>query len=268
MKPLAAFLFATLMISNGLAASPTVIIDTTFQEADADGRPLTATAPVDIGELPLRMPTDVDEQPSAATSPSQARVGKEDFGRLKPPYLILQAGENPTEPGAIADVGVYWDLQKLGLSEGHYEISWDMAASQTDKMGGAFRLNIRAQTPNFLAGIHPLAVPGGVLFLKNGQMAVTGNEKNGETAGPVLSPYQADELYHCVLRVDLDKRTWSCEINGDSLVQEQKLPAPFQEDAAAAITLSGMSFGSQRGMGCEADARFLLANVKVTRLAN
>ena len=266
MKPLATLFFATLTISSVLAESPTLVVDSTFQKADADGRPLTATAPFDSGELPLRMPTTVDESPGSASSPSQARVGKEVFGLLKPPYLILQTGEDSKEPGAIADVGVFWDLQKLALSEGRYEVSFDTAASQTDKTGGAFQIVFRSQAPNFLATVNPASRIGTVWFMKNGQMLVAGAGKGGE--GPALIPYQADELYHCVMRIDLDKRVWSCVINGEPLVEAQKMPDFLQEDATGPLSLSGIAFSSRRGMMAQPDARFLLANVKVIKLAN
>lgn len=264
MKPLAALIFGVLTISNSLAASPEIIIETVFEEADAVGRPLTTAAPSDIGELPLRMPTKVVEEESAGTSPSQARVGKEDFGLVKPPYLILQAGESPTEIGMLANVEVQWDLRKLDLFEGRYEISFDMAACQADKTGGAFRLVFGSKTPNFLAEIPPGALPGSIWFFR-AQMLVSGARNDGQ-GGPVVLPYQADEVYHCVLRVDLDKRMWSCEINGAPVVETQKMPDSFQQDAADALSLSGLSFGSQRGLAAQADARFILANVKVTKL--
>ena len=264
MKPLAAILIATMTISNCLAETQKVIVETQFTEADATGLPLAADAPADAGDLPLRMPTNVGEAPDAASSPSQARIGKEDFGRLKPPYLVLQVGQSLDSPSAIANVGVAWDLQKLSISGGRYEISFDVSACQNDKVGAIFSLNFQSQTPNFGAGINPNMRPGLIRFLGNGQMLICGTtqEGSGQTS------YEANEIKHCVLRIDLDKRIWSVEVNGESQFEGQKWPDYIQAAAAGDITLSGLSFGSERGLGCEPNSRFILANVKVIKLTN
>ena len=256
--------FLSLTFSGSLRAEQPVIVDTKFDKVDSGGEFLTASVPLE-GDLPLKMPTRVVRRPGSPALPTTITPGKEDLGSLKPPYAVLQIGEDPQRVGVAADAGFMWDLSQLHLSQGFYEISCDISPKQVDKNGAGLAINFQSQTPQFGSGIHPNRWPTNIWFLKQGLLLVGGGKKDGSDAA-VLMKYQPGEIYHVVMRVDLDKKLWGLEINGEPLLEDCPLPDFMQAGAVDDLEIKGLSFATNSSNGSEADSGFVIANMAMKKL--
>ena len=226
------------------------IIDTRFEQVVAGGALAVRAAPQSEADLPLAAPTQIEIADSDAEIPSQVRAGQELTGDSQKPFALINVGARADDRAKVADVVLGWELQKLDLKSGVYQINFDALARQTDKIGGRFALNLAADAA--LDSSHGADVPGTIFFGADGQLH----------AGGATRPYKADEIQHFAIKLDLDKRVWSLQLNGESWVGETAFPAWLPVGAG----LSGVQFSSRAADGDVPDAVFGFANLKLTRL--
>jgi hypothetical protein len=248
---LSASIVATLPLCAA-AAEPTVIVDTKFSEAGADGKPQTVLFPTTEAMLPLKSPTHITEIASDPAHPTTVRVGKETIGGLTSPYALVTVGNRVDKPEAAADAVINWRLDKLNLSSGAYEISYDVLARQTDKGGGRFRVGFLGPDSK-PPSLHINEQPASIAFGSKGILTAGASKAH--------RPYQSDKTLHFVVLVDLDRLVWSMKADGESWVEETPLPDTLPKGSS----IASLDFGTRAGLGDQPNAAFAIGNVKMTR---
>ena len=205
-----------------------VIVDTDFSQADPDGQLLTSGKPVDLAQLPLKMPT------TARTNPkSTLKAGRETLGDLKPPYALIKLEQAADNPNASGGVALQWDLHELGLERGRYKLTYQIASLVEGSDGGKVMVTLADETGKPLS-VHPTAVPMQVFFNKNKLAA----RYNGQ--GQV---YGENQFLSVEITFDLDKKTWSASADDVLLADELPFPPEYLEASMLHIATLGLFLG-------------------------
>lgn len=231
-------IFLLLATLTALAASQETanaleIIDTRFAETHAESA--TAAVPGSPEVLPLKAPTEIKVQPGETTLAS----GTESLNGWTSPYLLIQTGGLTAKPEFPAWASLSWNLEKLKLSSGVYQLAWKImplggkfhGASATVALASSEGRPITPKLP-------PEKMPLRVSFTDKGMVRAVDRSDGGE-----LIPYEVDSPCEFVITFDLDAKTWSASANGAFLVENlafpEQLTASFPALMIQSITISG-----------------------------
>lgn len=230
-KLLLPFFLAALLCAAQGAEPAQELIATRFSETD--GKPEIAGVPEDVAQLPLKAPTEISIQ----TGETVVSVGKEPLFDWQPPYLFIRTGGLKGKPEYPAWASVQWNLEKLRLTSGKYELSWKVMTPEKPFHGGSMTFSLLSQDGKPLKlPLPPDRLPFRVAFTDKGYVRAADRIEGGESFS-----YGAESSNDFVMTIDLDRKVWSASVNGillaDNLAFDEKLLA-----ASSGFQVKGVYF--------------------------
>ena len=244
MKSICLAILATLCALH--AESPLLIVNTRFDQV-ADGQLAVSPPPVSLSDLPLTAPTRIGVSP-----PSTAAPGTQAVGEMKPPYAMVSVRGREDNPEAPANVYITWDLSKVPLEPGRYQLQFRVAVADFVNDAGNFLVGLLDVDGKPVQGTHPSSGPG-VRF------------SDGKLERKI--PYSTGETYLIEIIVDTQQLTWSSSVNGDQLQVENSFDPAWIEHLGGGCGIGSLTYVSTGGMDNSRPGSALgIADVKVTKL--
>jgi hypothetical protein len=241
---IASILFLPLSFGFG-ADKENVIVDTNFSQWDAEGAPDLSPEPCDPAELPLKNPTFLKAQP-----PTSLTLGTETMGTMQTPYLLVKFAKEAEGEG-IAGWNGGWKVEELHLSEGKFEVSFQVTPMDEEFFGPIVIVQLTGKGGTPQGSMHPTQVPLQIAF-SEGKIAFG-------SAGS--APYSQGATYAIKMTFDLQEKTWGASVDGADIFQDERFPD--------AMIDSGQSFEIHQlamNVGGRPDASVGIANMKLAQI--
>jgi hypothetical protein len=185
--------------------------------ASPDAATATVPAPDSAAALPLSAPTEIKIQ----SGETRITLATEEMSGWKPPFLIIQTGVLKANPQYPAWASLIWNLEKLKLTSGAYELSWKLIPLSEKFHGASATVSLVSSQGKPVTGkLPPDRAPLRVTFTDKGYIRAADRDAGGE---PVQ--YEPDMPCEFVMTFDLDAKTWSVFVNGAALVDNLAFPA-------------------------------------------
>ncbi len=232
-----------------------VIVDTKFDQVEADNKLRVINETAEEPKLPITMPTHVGARGKITlTGSSEAGNG------IKPPFASFKGTEDQNTAGEI-----YWDLRALRLKSGKFALSCQVTPQDANLDGLHLQVVMSGED---CAWIWPQRRPACITFDKN---AVTTDEPGSEKI-----PYSVGTPITLLVEFDMDAMTWNASADGKPLLKSTPLklfdPACglmvggiFLRDSCRNVAVSNMKFERLKEKSDPAPER--LAAEKITRIS-
>ena len=238
-----------LMSLPGSVWGEQVLIDTDFS-VKGDGAEFGISPnPTDMGELPLKSPTNIGVNPPSTIAP-----GTEAVGKLPPPYARIQIESPDGHEGISSGATIRWNLKELGLESGRYRLTYKIVPLTSGIPGGRIHVTLLGEDGKPMEG-HPTIIPLQVVFTK---------DKIQAAYNAPSEVYMENEIYEIEMTFDLDQKNWSASVNGASLLDAR--PFPENHLTATSLRIGDVSFKSQGGLGDRAGSIWAMTAVKLVKL--
>ena len=185
--------------------------------ASPDAATATVPAPDSATALPLSAPTEIKIQ----SGETRITSATEEMSGWRPPFLIIQTGALKANPQYPAWASLIWNVEKLRLTSGTYELSWKLIPLNEKFHGASTAVSLVSSLGKPVTGkLPPERAPLRVTFTDKGYIRAADRDAGGEPM-----QYEANMPYEFVMTFDLDAKTWSVMVNGTALVDNLAFPA-------------------------------------------
>lgn len=250
MKPtLKAALLLVGLLSCGSLCAEEVLIQSDFPSIIVNEN--VAEPPTSAAELPLKTPTRI-----TAKEPSTVEVGTDPVGDLKPPYALIKIEPLAENPESSGIVNIRWDLSKLPLEPGRYQLSWRFAVIQPDGSPGRVRIILLNDAGKPLEG-HSASLPPVVSF---------GGGRFYSDKCPAPKPIRPGESYELEIVLDTKELTWGVKINGEFFREEQPFTQEYIDQLQNGATIGRVEYEASGGLGDGPGAELAIGNVVFKKL--
>jgi hypothetical protein len=180
-------------------------------------------------------------------------AGRDNFFSVEPPFALIERVEGEsTDEARPRDFAFEWDLRGADLHTGIYELSYTFVCDTPESTGLSTMILIHDDTGRPIRVEPPVSDPVKVSILPTG--AFFPKRVPGHVS------YEMGQTHRVKIRVNLDKKTWSSEVNDVVLVEDMSFPEKWLE-ATAGFQISRVIMFSRRQPSDPAES-YAIGNVE------